>query len=118
MSNMLETPADTSERKSKEESTGHIATYVASLPLFEYKRLDLIKQVFRLMKVRPRQPDGLIKVEMWHSDMATEYRCLSYMWGKQTESHSIVLNDRVFQVRKNLYEFLEFASQHYADEPL
>jgi hypothetical protein len=115
---MLGTPADMSERESKENSTGQIATYLASLPPFEYKRLDLHKQVFRLMKVRPRQPDGLIKVEMWHSDMLTEYRCLSYMWGKQIESHSIVLNDRVFQVRKNLYKFLDFASQHYADEPV
>ncbi|KAF2447317.1 HET-domain-containing protein [Karstenula rhodostoma CBS 690.94] len=47
-----------------------------------------------------------------------EYRCLSYTWGEPPEDHRILVNEHIFQVRKNLFEFLELATEVYPDEPL
>jgi hypothetical protein len=85
---------------------------------FEYEHFDLTQQVFRLLEVHPRQPNAPIKVRIWHSTILTQYRCLSYMWGNQTERHTIVVNDRTFRVGRNLHDFLDHASRYHSNQPL
>ncbi|KAH7074873.1 heterokaryon incompatibility protein-domain-containing protein, partial [Paraphoma chrysanthemicola] len=89
-----------------------------SLRPFEYDPPDLNMEVVRLIKVLPRDDHGLIQVKMRHSDKLTHYRCLSYMWGQDPAVHHILLNGRVFSARRNLLEFLTFAGQRYANQPL
>ena len=72
----------------------------------------------RLLKVLPSRLDGLIQVELWQSNGVTEYRCLSYMCGEPSDDHEISLEGCIFFVRKNLYDFLELASERYPEEPL
>jgi hypothetical protein len=90
----------------------------APLPSFQYQPLEPERQVFRLIRVQPQRPGSPIEIQLWHSNISTEYRCLSYMWGDQTERHEISLNGRAFRVGKNLYEFLDFATQEYIEVPL
>jgi hypothetical protein len=100
------------------EDNGHVELDSAPLLSFQYQALELDKQVFRLIQVRPQKPDSPIEIDLWHSNISTKYRCLSYMWGDQTEKYDILLNGRAFRVTKNLYEFLDFATQEYIGEPL
>lgn len=37
---------------------------------------------------------------------ALQYRALSYMWGDETATHTILLNGRRFDVTENLFQFL------------
>ncbi|KAH7086595.1 heterokaryon incompatibility protein-domain-containing protein, partial [Paraphoma chrysanthemicola] len=85
---------------------------------FVYEPLDLAKPVFRLIRVQKRNGNGPIEIEMRHSEISTQYRCLSYMWGEETQTYGLLLNGKAFGVRKNLYDFLEFASRAYAEEPM
>jgi hypothetical protein len=41
------------------------------------------------------------------------YACLSYVWGHPSVSHIILLNDTMFAVWRNLFEFLETARQRF-----
>jgi hypothetical protein len=97
---------------------GHVEIESASLPSFQYQPLELDKQVFRFIQVQPQEPGGPIEIDLWHSNVSTKYRCLSYMWGDQTERYDILLNGRTFRVGKNLYDFLDFATQAYLGERL
>jgi hypothetical protein len=100
------------------EDNGHVGLDSAPLLSFQYQPLEPDKQVFRLIQVLPQKPDSPIEIDLWHSNISTKYRCLSYMWGDQTEKYDILLNGRAFRVAKNLYEFLNFATQEYPGEPL
>jgi hypothetical protein len=100
------------------EDSGQVELDSAPLPSFQYQPLELDKQVFRLIQVLPQKPGSPIEIDLWHSNISTKYRCLSYMWGDQTEKYDILLNGRAFRVAKNLYEFLDFATQEYLGEPL
>jgi hypothetical protein len=100
------------------EDSGQVELDSAPLPSFQYQPLELDKQVFRLIQVRPQKPDSPIEIDLWHSNISNKYRCLSYMWGDQTEKHDILLNGRAFRVAKNLYKFLDFATQEYPGELL
>ncbi|KAH7086072.1 heterokaryon incompatibility protein-domain-containing protein, partial [Paraphoma chrysanthemicola] len=115
MSKILETASSLSGPRS-EEAGAH--SNPGSLLPFVYEPLDLEKQVFRLIRVQKREGNGPIEIEMWHSEMSTQYRCLSYMWGEETQTYGLLLNGKSFGVRKNLYHFLEFASRVYPEETL
>ncbi|KAH7086568.1 heterokaryon incompatibility protein-domain-containing protein [Paraphoma chrysanthemicola] len=92
--------------------------HLASISPFQYDPLDLSSQMFRLLKVHPQRPDRHIEVTMWHSDMHTEYRCLSYVWGKSNDCQPITLNGQLFNVRQNLHDFLDHASQSAISGPI
>ncbi|KAF1967421.1 heterokaryon incompatibility, partial [Bimuria novae-zelandiae CBS 107.79] len=37
------------------------------------------------------------------------YTCLSYVWGPEDQGHTILINDKPYKVRRNLFEFLGVA---------
>jgi hypothetical protein len=94
---------------------------------FEYEPLKGPTMI-RLIKVRPNRINRLIDVAMFPVDLphrpqismkkVPRYKCLSYTWGEPPEDHKILVNGKVFQVRKNLFEFLELATELYPNEPL
>ncbi|KAF1839723.1 hypothetical protein BDW02DRAFT_604326 [Decorospora gaudefroyi] len=95
---------------------------------FQHQPLDLQAASIRLVKVRPLAADGIIRCEIIHTSThadpsglpvpgslpPTPYTCLSYVWGPTSPSHIIMLNDKPFAVRQNLWEFLRIASSRSA----
>jgi hypothetical protein len=89
-------------------------------PLFTHKPLDLSLASIRLVDILGRGLDGLIQCTIKHvtidhlpfsSSAATDtaipdYTCLSYVWGPPESLHWITINGTHFQVRQNLWDFL------------
>lgn len=68
-------------------------------------RLDHSKPPIRLVCVL--HVSRLIRCEMRHETMTTNYTCLSYRWGDDDASHLILINGKTALVRRNLFDFLE-----------
>ncbi|ETS85904.1 hypothetical protein PFICI_03929 [Pestalotiopsis fici W106-1] len=75
---------------------------MASIP-FQYTPLDKGKTEIRLLEIIP-QVDSSLKYSLTTSNLKTSppYIALSYTWGNDEPSHTIVVNGRVFKVRDNL----------------
>ena len=69
----------------------------------------------RLLEVLPSQHDGHVRLQIRPGNSFGEtYRCLSYVWGGPFQKmHTISLNGYEFQVRENLYRFLQLASERF-----
>jgi hypothetical protein len=82
---------------------------------FTYAPLDFTRKQIRVLELCGAT-DGVIRcklrtVEMGHDNRSrTPYRALSYTWGPEKPTHPILINDQVFEVRQNLYDFLIMAS--------
>jgi hypothetical protein len=78
--------------------------------MFVHERVDRALQEIRLVCVIPKS-DGPIKCKLKHinlqSNQTPEYRALSYTWGAPDPVQKIVVNNRSFLVRQNLYDFLK-----------
>jgi hypothetical protein len=77
---------------------------------FVHEPVNRRLQSIRLICVIP-EADGLIKCKLKHVDLQSsqtpEYRALSYTWGPPHPVQKISLNNKLFLVRQNLYDFLE-----------
>lgn len=80
--------------------------------------LDLDNAQIRLLKVVGKSTSGYIECiletfsfEPKDSNTAIPYRALSYTWGSKTPQYDIIINDKLFRVRKNLYKFLQVVAQ-------
>jgi hypothetical protein len=94
---------------------------------FRYQPLDPTKRGIRLCKVLPQSQDprdSLIRCEIAHYDLdsclkpseqsessrrsPTEftYIAVSYCWGDEEPSHTILVNRQPFVIRSNLFQFL------------
>ncbi|KIW64732.1 hypothetical protein PV04_09645 [Phialophora macrospora] len=78
---------------------------------FHHKPLDLSQQSIRLLEVLPDlSPDGRIQCHLLHSTTRSTYQCLSYCWGptgKYQLRHVIEIDEALFEVFSNLWDFLE-----------
>ena len=105
------------ERKSSLTDPGY-ETSMTSLPAvtaFEHTPLNHTRTSIRLLKIRNELSDtGLVQCEMWHDTVETTYDCLSYAWGSEENEQNILINDQLFRVRKNLWNFLATARTKYA----
>jgi hypothetical protein len=68
---------------------------------------------FRLLRLyAPQSQNEVPNCELFALPMADAtstnivYKCLSYRWGSEDKSHSIMLNKRLFNVSQSLWEFL------------
>ncbi|PQE09520.1 HET domain protein [Rutstroemia sp. NJR-2017a BBW] len=88
------------------------------LDIFKYKPLDLTKDLIRLIEVLPI--DGpLVHCRIRHALLSTDYIYLSYMWGSEEDDLiTINVNSKSFNVRYNLWEFLNVARYKYPNVPL
>jgi hypothetical protein len=85
---------------------------------FQHNALDQSKGAFRLLKVRSDlSTDGLIQCEIWHDVTVATYSCLSYVWGPDGDYQDILVNGKLFQCRRNLWDFLNAAKTSYAATP-
>jgi hypothetical protein len=94
-------------------------THSDTMAAFTYSPL-LTPDSLRLLKVQPDldKATGHICIELQETTRDTPYRCLSYMWGDQTEKFAILVNGCKMLIGKSLFEFLEVARPKFANEPL
>jgi hypothetical protein len=84
---------------------------VDSNSAFKNQPLDLQTKLLRLIEVLPWKGDGQVRCTIKHVTTDATYTCLSYVWDPtELGSHVILLNNRPFFVRKNLWDFLSVAS--------
>ncbi|KAL1612053.1 hypothetical protein SLS60_000276 [Paraconiothyrium brasiliense] len=87
---------------------------------FTYERLDP-PDALRILELLPPSEEwnGLPALRMRQRRPSEPYRCLSYMWGDQTERFDILVNQKLFSVGRNLYDFLlHWAGRPEASQPL
>jgi hypothetical protein len=96
-----------------------MATHPDAMAPFTYSPL-LRPDSLRVLKVTPDldKATGHICIELQETSRDTSYRCLSYMWGDQTERLAILVNGCKMSIGKSLFEFLEVARLKFANEPL
>ncbi|KAL1604885.1 hypothetical protein SLS60_004425 [Paraconiothyrium brasiliense] len=82
--------------------------------LYEYAPLDTTKSQIRLLTLRPSTLDQAgralpvsCELEAFDVDDLPQYITLSYVWGPPQPTYAILLNGRCFEVRENLFNFLE-----------
>lgn len=95
-------------------ATAEATTAVVDQETFAYSRLTTPESL-RLLKVQPGTINNLVQVELWEATESVAYRCLSYMWGDQTERCSILLNGKAATVGRSLLGFLQMAEQRLPD---
>lgn len=89
-----------------------------SEPFYRYRGLGTRRRT-RVLFVDPHlSSDGLIQCFLRKMRLADQHTCLSYMWGKGQAQHHIHVNGKPFKVRTNLWDFLQIARRHYAEQPL
>src|SRR4051794_13764327 len=77
---------------------------------FQNEPLDYTRGAIRLLRILPTLSDsGLVQCEIWHDNVNAEYTCLSYVWGPETIQAQILINGKLFWVRKNLWQFMKVA---------
>jgi hypothetical protein len=91
--------------------------------LFQHEPLDDRGSSIRLVYLLPNvSQDGLIRCLIFHASISDPYACLSYEWnrvlhlrsdqGAGCEERIILVNERPFLVRENLFDFLCTARQN------
>jgi hypothetical protein len=74
---------------------------------FVHKPLDLSQSNVRLLRILPGRQKDPIRCTLRHvSRSKHEYVCLSYTWGEAQPNHRILVNQKSFEVRHNLWHFL------------
>ena len=75
---------------------------------FSHAALDTSGDNIRVLRIRPGKHLATFSCKMIHVPIKkTKYTCLSYVWGSSPADHTIFVNDRLFAIRKNLYDYLE-----------
>lgn len=90
-----------------------------SVEPFVYDILDSAEHI-RVIRVDPDlDEDGNIICSLSHATGDMEYGCLSYMWeGVSGADRMIIINGKVFAVRRNLYDFLHRVRTLCPNQPL
>jgi hypothetical protein len=83
-----------------------------SLLLFKHAPLDHQAPSIRLIRIlQDLSPAGYIQCIIRHASTDSKYICLSYVWGEEDPGRWIVLDNRRFWIRDNLWHFLKGARQ-------
>ena len=77
---------------------------------YSYSTLDMKNGQFRLLTIQPIQQNdwtSIIESVLEHRPFKERtYSCLSYNWGTPESTETILVNDSVISVRRNLWQFL------------
>lgn len=81
-----------------------------SQPRFTHTRLASDRPQIRLLKLLPQISDddgGLVvmSLETFDMDTAPPYVAVSYEWGPTDNPKMVIVNDRLFSIRRNLHDF-------------
>ncbi|KAH7370669.1 heterokaryon incompatibility protein-domain-containing protein [Rhexocercosporidium sp. MPI-PUGE-AT-0058] len=81
---------------------------------FQYQPLDHSKRDIRVLSVCPRHPDNklldnLIVCSLVHVSLLDKppFAAISYTWGADTPLRSVLVNNRPFYIRQNLWDALD-----------
>ncbi|PSN64780.1 HET-domain-containing protein [Corynespora cassiicola Philippines] len=90
---------------------------LAGRALFEHQPLDLTKRQIRLAKISRQDPKSPIRCDLEIFDLESTplYIALSYIWGKETPTESLLVNGRSFEIRENLYNFISHFCKGFQD---
>lgn len=91
---------------------------LSPMVIFEHPPLDLKQRSIRVIEVLPYIPGRITICHMRITDLADEHIALSYVWGEDEPSTEIMIDKQFFVVRRNLAEFLEYASRYLPNRPL
>lgn len=88
-------------------------TPIAEQEEFSYAPLDPKNRSIRLIRIRSNlSPSGHIRCDIRHARLDHEdYVCLSYVWGPTDSTQWIMIGESLFEVRQNLWDFLNSARQ-------
>jgi len=79
---------------------------------FQHQPLDHNQPSIRLVTIHHGlSPEGLIRCKVTHGTVDSNYACLSYRWGSPMPSQEVLINDKIFLVRKNLFDFLDMVRE-------
>lgn len=79
-----------------------------------YTSLDLTTNSIRLIRTRSElSSTGLIQCDMRIGSIQNTYTCLSYVWGEEPASQTILIGDKAMAIRPNLHDFLEQAMRRH-----
>ncbi|KAF1843711.1 HET-domain-containing protein [Cucurbitaria berberidis CBS 394.84] len=87
-----------------------LASTQSFLAPFKHTPIDLNTASIRLIEILPPSPNGTIQCNIRNATVDSEYTCLSYVWGSASHTNNILIDGKLFQVRRNLFEFLEMIS--------
>ncbi|KAF2137712.1 uncharacterized protein K452DRAFT_235310, partial [Aplosporella prunicola CBS 121167] len=85
---------------------------------FCHEPLDLSTRSIRLLNIDGISDDGFVQCTIRtynRDDTNCSYRALSYAWGPEEPSGSILLNEKPFRVRENLLLFLQEAITSHSE---
>ncbi|KPI36843.1 uncharacterized protein AB675_11857 [Cyphellophora attinorum] len=77
---------------------------------FSYPYLPNDGQHFRLLQLFQDDEEASIRCELFtarRSDWKEQYFAMSYVWGSKDNKAEIILNERSFPLRRNLFDFLK-----------
>lgn len=74
---------------------------------FTHAQLDTTQQSIRVISIDPElSAEGFVQCSIRHTNIDTQYNCLSYRWGSPTPSHILIINGRKMRVNQSLHDFL------------
>ncbi|ETS76359.1 hypothetical protein PFICI_11746 [Pestalotiopsis fici W106-1] len=74
-----------------------------STSCFEYPSLDKTKSQIRLLEILPQADHSLqCSLTTFHTSACPRYIALSYVWGDDEPTNTIVINGQPFEIRNNL----------------
>jgi hypothetical protein len=84
---------------------------------FSHPPLDLESRQIRLLQILYDDSQGSISccLKTYNSVDANEYVALSYTWGCDHPTYSIMINGDEFSVRQNLWDFLLVAKDRFVN---
>ena len=87
--------------------------------MFEYSALDVSQPHIRLFKLLPKRKDEYLRLELYNDvplqqGSGLRFRALSYEWGPPKPRRGVLVNGKIFLIRKNLYLFLEHLLAHFS----
>jgi hypothetical protein len=75
---------------------------------FKHTPLNHTEGSIRLVRILPLLSVGrFVQCEITHTTTDASYECLSYQWGEKDPRHCILINNKLFTVQQNLFDFLE-----------
>lgn len=88
----------------------------SSREAFRHEPLDHTIPSIRVLQILPDLlPDGMIQCLMINTTVESKYYCLSYVWGSAVDQRTILINGKLFDVRRNLYDFLSTIQRRTSD---
>jgi hypothetical protein len=78
--------------------------------LFTYESLDIEQRQIRLLQLTVSDSSRIgcvVRYFAFEEAVKLQYEALSYVWGPPEPSAEILINDKIFKIRQNLFDFFQ-----------